>query len=242
MGRIVRAEPVGCQRTLAPRAHGIDSRRVDTRSGLLESSSTMLDSASAPSTEDIDARIARQVRSLRAELGLTLEALAAKCGVSRSMISLVERGESSPTASVLEKIAAGLDAPLATLFQDAHAATSPLSRRTDRSAWRDPQTGYVRRNISPANYPSPIQLVEVTLPAGARVAYEAGVREVRIHQQIWLQEGSMELSVGRDIYRLTKDDCLAFELDAPTTFRNRTRKAARYVVVITSEPARRTRR
>ena len=55
---------------------------------------------------DINARIAGRVRALRAELGLTLDALAAKCDVSRSMISLVERGESSPTAVVLEKIAA----------------------------------------------------------------------------------------------------------------------------------------
>jgi DNA-binding XRE family transcriptional regulator len=57
---------------------------------------------------DINERIASRVRMLRAELGMTLDALAAKCDVSRSMLSLVERGESSPTAVVLEKIAAGL--------------------------------------------------------------------------------------------------------------------------------------
>ena len=116
---------------------------------------------------NINGRIARRVRSLRAELGLTLDALAAKSDVSRSMISLVERGESSPTAAVLEKIASGLGVSLAALFDDASAPVNPVSRRADRTAWRDPQSGYIRRNISPANFPSPIQIVEVVLPAGA---------------------------------------------------------------------------
>ena len=199
----------------------------------------------APSTtaaSDINARIASRVRALRADLGMTLDALAAKCDVSRSMISLVERGESSPTAVVLEKIATGLRVPLATLFDDSSAPVSPLSRREDRTPWRDPQSGYVRRNISPANFPSPIQIVEIVLPAGARVAYETGARDVSIHQQIWVQEGAIEVTLGRVTHRLGEDDCLAMRLDAPTAFRNRTRKPARYLVIIASDRSRAPRR
>ena len=61
-----------------------------------------------PTDAGINERIARCVRDLRATRGLTLDALATRSGVSRSMISLIERGESSPTAVVLEKIATGL--------------------------------------------------------------------------------------------------------------------------------------
>ena len=63
-----------------------------------------------PSTDapDLGQRIADRVRELRAAQGQSLDALAAACGVSRSMISLIERGETSPTAVVLEKLAAGL--------------------------------------------------------------------------------------------------------------------------------------
>jgi transcriptional regulator with XRE-family HTH domain len=199
----------------------------------------------APSTtaaSDINARIAGRVRALRTDLGMTLDALAAKCDVSRSMISLVERGESSPTAVVLEKIATGLRVPLATLFDDSSAPVSPLSRREDRTPWRDPQSGYVRRNISPANFPSPIQIVEIVLPAGARVAYETGARDVSIHQQIWVQEGAIEVTLGRVTHRLGEDDCLAMRLDAPTAFRNRTRKPARYLVIIATDRSRAPRR
>jgi transcriptional regulator with XRE-family HTH domain len=193
-------------------------------------------------TSDINARIASRVRALRADLGMTLDALAAKCDVSRSMISLVERGESSPTAVVLERIATGLRVPLATLFEDSGAPVNPVSRREDRTPWRDPQSGYVRRNISPANFPSPIQIVEIVLPAGARVAYETGARDVNIDQQIWVQEGSVEVTLGRVTHRLGEDDCLAMRLDAPTAFRNRTRKPARYLVIIASDRSRAPRR
>jgi transcriptional regulator with XRE-family HTH domain len=186
--------------------------------------------------QDINSRIANRVRALRSELGLTLDALSARTAVSRSMISLIERGESSPTAVVLEKIATGLGVPLATLFDEPTGAANPVSRPGDRSSWRDPQSGYVRRNLSPAGFPSPIQIVEVEFPAGARVAYETGRREARVHQQIWVREGNIEVTVGAVTYRLSEDDCLAMHLNEPITFRNRTRKQARYIVVLASEP------
>ena len=202
---------------------------------ILDSQSIMKDRTGRRATPDVDARIAGRVRALRAELGLSLDALATKCGVSRSMLSLVERGESSPTAVVLDRIATGLGVPLASLFDDASAPPSPVARHADHTPWRDPESGYVRRNLSPAAYPSPIQLVEVVLPAGARVAYETGAREPRVHQQIWVLAGSLEVTVGDVAHRLAADDCLAMQLDAPITFRNRTRKPTRYLVALASE-------
>src|SRR5215813_14086304 len=105
----------------------------------------------------LNQRIASRVRGLRAEQGLSLDALASKSGVSRSMISLIERGESSPTAVVLEKLAAGLGVMLASLF-DAPAAAgpasrSPVARRDEQPQWRDPASGYLRRNVSPPGVP-----------------------------------------------------------------------------------------
>jgi transcriptional regulator with XRE-family HTH domain len=180
----------------------------------------------------INERIARCVRTLRAERGLSLDALSARCDVSRSMLSLVERGESSPTAVVLEKIASGLGVSLATVFEDPATPASPVSHGDEREAWRDPQTGYIRCNISPANFPSPVQIVEVELPPGARVAYETGARATTIHQQIWVQDGTIEVTVGKVTYRLVEDDCLAMQLNEPATYCNRGRKAARYYVIL----------
>lgn len=183
---------------------------------------------------DINSRIAERVRTLRADAGMSLEALAGKCDVSRSMISLIERAETSPTAVVLEKIATGLGVTLGSLFDAPAGTPNPVSTAKDRVRWKDPQSGYVRRNISPANFPSPIRIVEVEFPAGAKVAYESGARDAAVAQQIWVRDGAIEVTVGKVTHALRTDDCLAMELDAPVTFRNRTRKVARYVVVLSS--------
>ncbi len=188
---------------------------------------------------DLNHRIAERVRELRAAQGLSLDALAGKSGVSRSMISLIERGESSPTAVVLEKLAAGLGVTLPSLFDPpaaaAGAADGPVSRREDQAEWRDPASGYVRRNISPPGVIQPMQIVEVHFPPGGRVAFENVGRDARVHQQIWVLEGTMDVAVGEDRHRLREGDCLAMELDRPTMFHNPTRKPARYAVVIASE-------
>src|SRR5579884_1083179 len=111
---------------------------------------------------NLNQRIAARVRELRTELSLSLDALAAKSDVSRSMISLIERGESSPTAVVLEKLAAGLGVTLASLFEatadEAPAPVGPVSRREDQPQWRDPASGYLRRNVSPPGVPQPMQI------------------------------------------------------------------------------------
>lgn len=183
---------------------------------------------------DINTHIAGQVRALRGARGMTLAALAARTHVSRSMLSLVERGETSPTAVVLEKIATGLGVTLASLFDDRSAPPQPVSTRADRTSWKDPQSGYVRRNISPANFPSPIRIVEIEFPPGAKVAYENGAGVATVAQQIWVREGAIEVTIGKVTHKLAKDDCLAMQLDAPVAFRNRTRKVARYIVVLAS--------
>ncbi len=184
--------------------------------------------------EGINARLAARVRALRTSGAMSLEALATRCDVSRSMLSLIERGESSATAVVLEKIATGLGVALAALFDDPAVPAKPISHGSERTSWRDPQSGYVRRNISPANFPSPLQIVDVTMPAGARVAYETGPRDAALHQQIWVRSGRIEVTIGSVTHPLSEDDCLAMQLDQPVTFHNRGRKPARYIVVVSS--------
>jgi transcriptional regulator with XRE-family HTH domain len=188
---------------------------------------------------DVNERIAERVRELRAERAMSLDALAGRSGVSRSMISLVERGETSPTAVVLEKLAAGLGVTLASLF-DAPAVEppgdGPVARRADQPEWQDPASGYTRRNVSPAGVPQPMQIVDVHFPAGGRVAFESGARDVRVHQQVWVLDGAIDVTIGSDRHRLREGDCLAMQLDRPTMFHNPTRKPARYAVVLASEP------
>jgi transcriptional regulator with XRE-family HTH domain len=199
---------------------------------MLDASSMMKESPPSP----LNDRIARRVRDLRSAHGLSLEALAVRSGVSRSMISLIERAESSPTAVVLERLAAGLHVPLAALFDAPQPSASPVARAAEQASWRDPHSGYVRRNVSPPGGDSPIRIVEVAFPARAHVAYETGPREPVVHQQIWVLAGTIEVTLGEDTHRLDAGDCLAHRLDRPVAYRNPTRETARYAVVIVSTP------
>lgn len=192
----------------------------------------MIDAAST-----LNQRIALRIRDLRAAQGLSLETLSGKSGVSRSMISLIERGQTSATAVVLDKIAAGLGVTLASLFEqpDESSSEGPIARREDQPEWRDPGSGYVRRVVSPPGTGQPMRIVEVHFPSLARVAFEDGPRDERIYQQIWVLDGEMEVTVGDECFQLQKGDCLAMQRGRPTMFHNPLRHAARYAVVSLSE-------
>ncbi len=60
-------------------------------------------------------------------------------------------------------------------------------------------------------------------------------RDMRVHQQVWVLDGRIEITIGDSTHALATGDCLAFELDQPTSYRNPHRKAARYAVAITTE-------
>ncbi|MGV0131442.1 helix-turn-helix domain-containing protein [Burkholderia gladioli] len=180
-------------------------------------------------------RIAERLRVLRDARGWSLETLAEHSGVSRSNISLIERGQSSPTAVVLDKLATALAVPLSSLFGESgeSEAPSPIARAADQPLWTNPASGYQRRQLSPA-LRSPIQLVEVHFPPGARVHFDTSARDADIHQQIWLLEGVMEITAGTTAWRLEAGDCVAMRLDSPMQFHNPTRRPARYLVALST--------
>ena len=191
---------------------------------------------------DLNQRIADRVSELRAASGFSLEALAERSAVSRSMISLIERGESSPTAAVLEKLTRALGVPLASLFdaptQPVQAGPEPVLRYTDQPVWKDPLTGYVRRNVSPAGVPQRLRIVEIHFPPGERVSFEPAPEARPFHQQFWLLEGLMDVHLADAMshlrnarYQLKKGDCIAVQMDEVILLHNPGKKTARYAVM-----------
>ncbi len=187
---------------------------------------------------DINTRIGLRVRELRDQQGLSLDSLAERSGVSRSSISLIERAQSSPTAVVLDRLATGLGVSVASLFESTESPLtppSPMIHATDQALWTDPDSGYIRRTLSPTT-PAPIQLIEVSFPAGGRVAYEATPPEVEIHQQLWMVDGAMEITVDDTLWCLETGDCLAMGRNVSLIFRNTTSEPARYIMAVTTRP------
>jgi transcriptional regulator with XRE-family HTH domain len=119
---------------------------------------------------DIDEHIATQLRRLRADRGWSLEQLAQASGVSRAMISKIERSESSATAALLSRLCLALDVPLSDLLAPAQVPAA-VSRKAERARWQDPATGFTRESVSPPLTGSVVEIVEIELPPHARVDY-----------------------------------------------------------------------
>ena len=185
----------------------------------------------------IDHRMGARIRALRAERSLTLDALAGLAGVSRAMLSRIERGGSSPTAQLLVKICGGLGITLSALFAAAETLPNPLSRRVGQPTWRDPATGYVRRSVSPAGTGSSVDITEVEFPPGASVAFD-NRRAAGADQHVWVLDGTLELEVAGEAFRLQEGDCLMMRFGQPLVFRNPTARPVRYAVVISTGGAR----
>jgi transcriptional regulator with XRE-family HTH domain len=179
-------------------------------------------------------RLGGRIRTERERRRWSLADLAAASGVSRAMINRVERGESSPTATVLGKLSAAFRISVSTLLARAEAeddaAAARVRRAVDVTAWRDAETGYSRRPVTRPGFP--VDVTEVDLPAGATVPYPAAAFAF-VHQVIWVLDGRLSFDEGDLRHDLAAGDCLELGEPAPCVYRNATDRPCRYVVVLT---------
>lgn len=178
---------------------------------------------------DIDKQIAGRLKRLRAQRGWSLEQLAGASGVSRAMISKIERGEASATAALLSRLCVALDIPVSELLAPA-AAVPLLTRRAQRSSWRDPETGFVRQIVSPRSGSSAVEVIEVELPAWAQVAYDVDPA-AHYSQHVLALTGGLRIRQGSDV-DLEAGDALFMRPAGPTRFQNTTDRPCRYLVVV----------
>ena len=163
----------------------------------------------------MDDLLARRIRREREARGWTIAALALQSGVSRAMISKIERAEASPTAALLGRLSGALGLTISALLARAEtdAGGSRVTRAGLQETWTDPQTGYTRRALSaPGAEP---ELVQVALPAGARIAYPAASYRFLRGQVVWLQSGALVIREGEEETRLGPGDALSYDLTTP---------------------------
>ncbi len=173
--------------------------------------------------------IASTLKQEREARKWSLADLAERSGVSKAMISKIERREASPTATVLGRLSGAFGVPLSVLIASAEKAAERLSLAEKQPVWTDPETGYLRRAISPAG--APAELIEVSLPAGARITYPASAFAFQ-QQQIWMIEGRLDFSEGGVEHALKAGDCLLLGTPSDCAFSNPGTLPARYLVVL----------
>jgi len=180
--------------------------------------------------DELVKRIASRVQTERLARNWSLAELASQSGVSKAMLSAIERGETSPTAVLLVRIATAFGMTLSTLVAQAEASGGNLARSDDQPVWTDPETGYVRRHLSPST-DMPLELVRVELPAGARVSLPASSFAF-IRQQIWLIDGRLDFSEGAVVHHMQRGDCLALGAPSDCTFFAPGPEPALYLVAV----------
>jgi len=188
---------------------------------------------SAPALQDVmERRIAEGIRKRRDALGISANDLAERSGVSRAMVSKIERLEVSPTAALLGRLCNGLGITLSSLIASAETkAGPPIARAHEQPVWRDPDTGLLRTMVTPINTGSKVEIVHVELPSGTEVSYDA-MPQPHYDQHVYVLQGKLTMSYGDDAYELNAGDCMRSRFDVAHGFANHSRSVCRYMVVI----------
>jgi transcriptional regulator with XRE-family HTH domain len=159
-----------------------------------------------------------RVRTLRRSRRLTLDGLATASGVSRSMISEIERGGRAPTVLVLDRIATALDSSIARLTQDESRYEPVPLARADQTVLADP-AGWERRILSPVLPGVEFEFMRTTLgrrvDAGTFLPHAPGSREY-----VAVERGALELTLDGVPRRLGEGDSIFYPGDCRHGFAN----------------------
>lgn len=159
-----------------------------------------------------------RIRAERERRGLSVEELASRCRVSRSMLYEIERGRKAPTVLVLDRIATGLGTSIARLVEEERDDRVVVLRRDEQAVARDP-SGWERRILSPTLAGVEFEFMRTTLDphvdAGVFDPHASGSREY-----VAIESGELELTLDGTVYRLRPGDAIYYDGDCRHGFRN----------------------
>jgi transcriptional regulator with XRE-family HTH domain len=174
--------------------------------------------------------LGERIRTERLRRRLSLQALEARTGVSRSMLSEVERGGKAPTVLVLDRIATGLDTSIARLLGEERQARVIVLRRAEQSAATDP-TGWERRILSPVLSGVEFELMRTTIPpgvdAGDFAPHAPGSREY-----LAMERGTLRLTIDGTPHTLSAGDSIYYAGDCWHGFANPGRVTCAYYLAM----------
>lgn len=192
-------------------------------------------SGPAPAAETADAineDLGRRVKKLRGDRGWSLEELASASGVSRSMLSEIERQRANPTLSVTYRIARAFGLSLQDLIESADSASSIQTIRagdTEQIFRKDKQCQI--RTLSPLNLEKDVEFYELRLPPGGALRSQAHIDGTR--EFLTVEKGGVELHSGNSRETLAKGDSATYRADVAHAIVNPGRhEAVLFLVVI----------
>jgi transcriptional regulator with XRE-family HTH domain len=178
-------------------------------------------------------RLGERVRGFRRERGWTLEMLAERSGVSRAMISKLERGEKNPTLVVAAKVAEGFGVSLSKLVGVEEKREVVILPRERRMTMRDPETGFERQLLSPSFGGRGVEFTRNVVPEGSTsgefLPHRQGVEEYLV-----VERGRLRAVLGGEEFLLDEGDVAYFGADVTHRFDNAGEGECTYYLVIDS--------
>lgn len=175
--------------------------------------------------------VGQRIRSIREQRGLSLRALAGLCGLSVNAISLIERGENSPTVSSLHLLATALGVPITDFFKDAHeqavVRVEPEERfqtRVDGILLESLATGLRNQRVEPF-------LMHIDPGAGS---FEQPVSHSG-EEFVYCLQGEVEYCVGGQTYLLRAGSSLLFKATQQHSFRNTNSAPAQLIMIFLAD-------
>ncbi len=191
------------------------------------------DTPAAPATREVDAaharHLGRRIHELRAGRGWTQDALAERAGVSKAMLSKVERGENNPTLVVAAKFAAALELTMSQLIGADERRRALWLPKEQRVTFLDPATG-IERHLFPAFGGSAVDIVQVVMPAGSSSG-DLAPHLTPMEYYLLVEQGVVRVTMGDEAYDVGEGDAIYFVADVPHRFDNIGVGEARYIGV-----------
>jgi transcriptional regulator with XRE-family HTH domain len=172
------------------------------------------------SPDALNRHLGARVKQLRTERSWSLEVLAGASGVSRSMLSQIEREQANPTLAVAMRIAQAFGMSLGDLLEMRGVSSNVTVIRADDRAYHYRSDKFCRiRTLSPLNLEKDVELYEVQLEAGGALrsaAHFEGTREF-----LTVQKGQIAVESGSDREVLHPGDSASYRADLPHAIVNR---------------------
>ena len=184
------------------------------------------------SPEALNENLGKRVKKLRGDRGWSLEELANVSGVSRSMLSEIEREKANPTLTVTFRIARAFGLTLQELIESAEASASKIQviRASDRAqVFRSDKHGEIR-TLSPLNLEKDVEFYEVTLKPGGALRSQPHFEGTR--EFLTVEEGSVRIESDQDTDELTKGDSGTYRADVPHAIINTGKSTALVFLVV----------
>jgi len=175
--------------------------------------------------------VGQNINRLRKEKQLTLDQLAAVCGVSKSMLSQIERNETNPTLAIVWRLAEALGESIDDLIkgsEDQHGLT--VINNSSVPVLNDADEQYSLRVLGPASLVNDMEWYELTIKPGGQLTSAA--HTARTTEHLTVLGGVLEITAGGEKDRILEGETARYAADQPHAIHNPTDQTARALLVV----------